>query len=445
MEQTDTIAAIATPPGQGGIGIIRISGPGSVDIARQITGVDPVPRQLQFCSFPDSAGRIIDNGIMLYFQRPASYTGEEVIELQGHGGPVVLTMLLQRVIQCGARQARPGEFTERAFLNGKLDLAQAEAVATLISSRSEQAARNAFSTLEGVFSGLVDELQHKLIDARVYVESLLDFPEEEVATYVATELAQRLDVCQTATDTLLRQSRNSRLYTQGLQIAIIGRPNSGKSTLLNRLCGSERAIVTEQPGTTRDTLEEEILIHDIPFRLIDTAGIRAGSDAIETEGISRAVTAAQQADIILLVIDLSAEPVADTMLEEKIDNDDNRLIRVHNKIDLLDIQPRGDEAEVYISAQTGAGLDLLRQTIVTRVSDGQETDTRFAAQQRHISVLQQLEQQLQTARQRFEQNKALELLAADLQQMQQELGTINGEFAADDLLGEIFSRFCIGK
>ena len=446
MERADTIAAIATPPGQGGIGIVRISGPAAPAIARRITGAKPLPRRAQFCSFRDQRGRIIDRGVMLYFQRPASYTGEEVIELQGHGGPVVWSMLLRQVIHRGARQARPGEFTERAFLNDKLDLAQAEAVAALIGSRSEQAARNAVSTLEGVFSELVDDLLQKLIEARVYVESLLDFPEEEAAVWIDTELTRRAQDCRAAIAALLRQSKNGRLYAQGLHLAIVGRPNSGKSTLLNRLYGSDRAIVADQPGTTRDTLEADILLEDIPFRLIDTAGIRAAADAIETEGIDRALAAARQADVILLVIDhsVAADANADAELEQRLKGG-GKLLRVMNKIDLLGEAPRHAGAQVFISAQTGAGIDLLRRAVVAQVSDEPETDTRFAAQQRHVAILERLETQLQSGWQRFEQSGALELLAADLRAMQQELGRICGEYAADDLLGEIFSRFCIGK
>ena len=448
MERADTIAAIATAPGQGGIGIVRVSGPAALKIAMRVSGIEPRPRRVEVCAFRDADGRLIDKGVMLYFRQPASYTGEEVIELQGHGGPVVLSMLLRQVIRYGARQANPGEFTERAFLNDKLDLAQAEAVATLISSRSAQAARNAVSTLEGVFSGLVEALSKKLIEARVYVESLLDFPEEEAAVWSDAELKRRVEDCREAVAALLRQSKNGRLYAQGLHLAIVGRPNSGKSTLLNRLCGSDRAIVSAQPGTTRDTLEADVLMEDIPFRLIDTAGIRADADAIEAEGIARALAAARQADVILLVIDHSVKAAEDASLPARLEGD-GKLLRVFNKIDLLGIPPRSDQEGVRVSARTGAGLDLLRQAIVAAVSEEEETDTRFAAQQRHVTILERLEDQLRSGRRRFEESGALELLAADLRETHQELGRIRGDscgdWAADDLLGEIFSRFCIGK
>ena len=443
-----TISAIATPPGRGGIGIVRISGPQALAIAHGIAGLDPAPRQVAYCSFRDRDGSVIDNGIMLYFKAPASYTGEDVIELQGHGGQVVLNMLQRRVIELGASHARPGEFTERAYLNHKLDLVQAEAVVDLIDSVSEQAARCAHRSLQGEFSEKINVLLKDLISLRVYVEGALDFPEEEVDFFADGAVQGRARVCLDSVDTVLAGARYGRILNEGIQAVIIGRPNVGKSSLLNRLSRTDRAIVTEIPGTTRDVITDRILIKGIAVTVSDTAGIRETDDRIELEGINRAISETGRADIVVLVMEHDDTRDDLFYLRNKL-NGAGRILVVRNKIDLIPDEPRAVVEDgvphVYISAKTGAGLDLLEDLISKSVAGESSGENAILARERHIDALSRVRSHLLAGLTALEQGHESELLAAELNEAQRHLSSVTGEFVADDLLGEIFSRFCIGK
>ena len=447
-DQQSTICAIATPPGRGGIGIIRISGPDAPSIARTLTGLEPVPRQAMYCSFRDREGNNIDSGIMLYFNAPGSYTGEHVIELQGHGGQVVLNMLQRRVVELGASHARPGEFTERAFLNHKLDLIQAEAVVDLIDSVSEQAARCAHRSLQGEFSDRVNALLEALINLRVYVEGALDFPEEEVDFFADDTVSARTSACLESVEKILAGARYGRILNEGIQAAIIGRPNVGKSSLLNRLSRSDRAIVTEIPGTTRDVVQDRILVKGVAVTVSDTAGIRETADRIEREGIHRALGETEKADIVLLVLEHHNDQDDIRYLRAKLKGAGKAII-VRNKIDLIPDEPRcaieAGVPHVYLSAKTGAGLDLLEDMILKSVAEESSEENTVLARERHIDALARVRGHLQAGLAVVEQGRSSELLAAELQEAQQSLSSITGEFVADDLLGEIFSRFCIGK
>jgi tRNA modification GTPase len=444
-----TICAIATPPGRGGIGIVRISGPQARRIARAITGHDPEPRRAVYCAFKDRDGQIIDNGVLLFFQAPASYTGEDVVELQGHGGQIVLSMLRKRVVELGAEHARPGEFTERAFLNHKIDLVQAEAVADLIDSASEQAARCAHRSLMGEFSELIAKLRGELIDLRVYVEGALDFPDEEAEFLVEGAIRKRLQDCLATLDSVLARARSGRILNEGVQVVILGRPNVGKSSLLNRLSGTDRAIVTEIPGTTRDVIEDRILVRGVAVTIADTAGIRDTEDRIEIEGINRAITEAERADVVLLVVEHDGADTELDYLKRKLKRA-GKIIVVKNKIDLVAGRPgvthaTNDITHVYLSAKTGTGIDLLEDLILKSALEEASVENAVLARARHIEDLTQTRARLQAGLAAHDQGGASELLAADLQAAQNCLGRITGEFAADDLLGEIFARFCIGK
>jgi tRNA modification GTPase len=448
-ETQSTICAIATPPGRGGIGIIRISGPRARDIARLITGREPAPRLARYCDFRDGEQQVIDSGIMLYFNAPSSYTGEDVVELQGHGGQVVLHMLRNRVIALGAVHARPGEFTERAFLNNKLDLVQAEAVVDLIDSVSEQAARCAHRSLTGEFSGLIADLMQRLIGLRVYVEGALDFPEEEAEFLGSGSVRERAGDCLETVTELLARAGHGRLLNEGVQAVIIGRPNVGKSSLLNRLSGADRAIVTEIPGTTRDVIEDRVLIRGVAVTIADTAGIRETEDRIEREGINRALAAAANADIVLLVLEHGDAPADLDYLQTRLGGG-ARVLVARNKIDLTRDPPRviHDDhgiAHIYLSARTGAGLELLEEMIYRSVITASSGEDAILARARHIEALQEVQTHLRQGLSVLESGHTPELLAAELQAAQNSLGRITGAFAADDLLGEIFSRFCIGK
>ncbi|OGT83843.1 MAG: tRNA uridine-5-carboxymethylaminomethyl(34) synthesis GTPase MnmE [Gammaproteobacteria bacterium RIFCSPLOWO2_12_FULL_52_10] len=448
-DKTTTICAIATPPGRGGIGIIRISGPEARRIAKEISGRDPVPRQAVYCSFKDQDNNIIDNGILLFFNTPASYTGEDVIELQGHGGQVVLNMLRNHVISLGAVHARPGEFTERAFLNHKLDLVQAEAVVDLIDSVSEQAARCANRSLLGEFSARIADLLGALIDLRVYVEGALDFPEDELDFIEDNDVRVRAGACLQTVDNILIRARHGKILNEGVQAVIIGRPNVGKSSLLNRLSGTDRAIVTEIPGTTRDIIEDRILIKGISVTVADTAGIRETEDRIEIEGINRAIAEAENADIVLIVMeyDGDARDLAYLMLKLKRSV---KILVIKNKIDLSHDMPKittdaNGIPHIHLSAKTGAGLDMLEDLILKSVIQESSEENAILARERHLTALHQAQQHLRSGIAALDQGRSPELLAAELQQAQNSLAQITGEFVADDLLGEIFSRFCIGK
>lgn len=450
MTRTETICAIATPPGIGGIGVVRISGPKSPDIAEAFLGSMPRPRMATFARFLGESGETLDSGIALYFPQPHSFTGEHVLELQGHGGPMILNLLLQRALQLGARLARPGEFSERAFLNDKIDLVQAEAIADLIESGTEAAARAAQRSLEGCFSREVAGLQQRLTELRVFVESAIDFPDEEIDFLAESDVAERLQSADRELEELLSNARQGRLLRDGIVVAISGRPNAGKSSLLNSLSGSEVAIVTEMPGTTRDVLREQIHIEGIPLHLVDTAGIRDTEDAVEIEGIRRARAALDSADLVLNVVDAASEDDASDVGPRA----SARQINVFNKVDLLD--PAGRLAlereiatqalpAVLISAKTGENVDGLRSAILDAVGASGPQEGSFSARQRHIDALKRVGAHLREGRVQLVDHQAGELLAEELRLAQRALGEITGEVTPDDLLGEIFASFCIGK
>lgn len=450
---TDTICAIATPPGIGGVGIIRISGPAAGQIAEKTCGRKPAPRSASYAKFRDATGAVIDSGLVLYFPGPNSFTGEDVLELQGHGGPVVLQMMMRRVMELGARAARAGEFSERAFLNDKMDLTQAEAIADLVSSGTEEAARAAQRSLSGVFSQRVDQLQESLTRLRVFVEAAIDFPDEEIDFLADGDLLQRLQKAQVAVRGLLAEARQGRLLRDGIVLAIVGRPNAGKSSLLNALSGQDSAIVTEIPGTTRDVLREWIDLDGIPVHVADTAGIRETSDRIEAEGVRRARAALAASDLALLVVDATANVEAQLNLLDELP-EPARTIIVFNKTDLL--EPGYDVAwgaenaaglphRIDISALTGAGLKELRAKIREILGAAEQAEGVFSARQRHVDALQRTVKHLVAAEERLTSDHAGELLAEELRLAQQTLDEITGEKLPDELLGAIFASFCIGK
>jgi tRNA modification GTPase len=447
---SETICAVATPPGAGGLGIVRVSGPRVPEIARLITGRLPRPRFATFCDFLDSGNEPIDSGIALYFPQPHSFTGEHVLELHGHGGSYVLQRLLQRVISLGARSARPGEFSERAFLNDKIDLVQAEAIADLIDSGSEAAARAAQRSLQGVFSARVNELREELTALRVFVEAAIDFPDEEIDFLAESDVVQRVRGVIQRLARLLEGARQGRLLRDGIVLAIIGRPNAGKSSLLNALSGQDRAIVTEFPGTTRDVLREQIDLDGIPVHVADTAGIRETSDLIEAEGVRRARQTLQTADIILLIEDARHILAGEAGLLEELAPDTTCIV-VANKTDLLAprelavIEQENEAGQVWISAKTGRGLDNLRHRIREAVGATDRAEGSFSARQRHIDAIKRANKHLLAGQQVMEESAAGELLAEELRLAHRSLGEITGEMLPDDLLGEIFSSFCIGK
>ena len=427
----DTIAAIATPAGRGAIGVVRVSGPAVPRVAKTILGGLPQPRVAIFSKFAD-----VDKGIALYFPAPHSYTGEDVLELQGHGGPVVMQALLAACLDAGARLAEPGEFTRRAFLEGKLDLAQAEAVADLIDASTREAARSALRSLAGEFSAAIDELVAQLIELRALVEAMLDFPEEEVDPLHAKDAASRLAHTREALEDILAKSRQGSLLRSGVHVVLAGRPNVGKSSLLNRLAGDERAIVTPVPGTTRDALREPVQIDGVPLVLVDTAGLRRDADAIEQLGIERTRRELQRADVVLVVQEAGgkAPPLEDLPSQAT-------RIDVYNKIDLAPgfIAPAPG---VAVSAKTGAGIDRLRQGILEAAGWGATGESVFLARERHLRALESARTRLAAAATELPR---WELFAEELRLAQAALGAITGEVRADDLLGEIFARFCIGK
>lgn len=448
MEQTDhstdTIFAIATPPGTGGIGVIRISGPQAKEIARDILGEVPRARFAQLASFLGGDGQAIDSGLALYFPAPASFTGEDIIELQGHGGPVVQHLLSQRIMSLGGRPARPGEFSERAFLNDKLDLAQAEAIADLVESGTAEAARAAQRSLEGVFSRRVNELQASLTSLRVFVEAALDFPEEEIDFIANSDTRERLEKALLATRTLLAEAHQGQLLRDGITVAIVGLPNAGKSSLLNALAGTDTAIVTDIPGTTRDVLRETISIDGLPVHIADTAGIRKSENLIEVEGVRRARATLEQSDLALVVLDLSVPAEDSQRLCETLPSG-VQSIRVWNKVD---IAPRreGEAADsVHISAKTGEGIDALKAMICEAAGLNTGREGSFSARCRHLDALRRTREHLKTGADQLETNDAPELLAEELRLAQKALGEITGEFLPDDLLSAIFASFCIGK
>ncbi|WP_449122074.1 tRNA uridine-5-carboxymethylaminomethyl(34) synthesis GTPase MnmE [Pseudomonas viridiflava] len=451
----ETIAAIATAQGRGGVGIVRISGPLASKAAQAIIGRAPKPRYAHYGPFADASGQTLDEGIALYFPGPNSFTGEDVLELQGHGGPIVLDMLLQRCLELGCRLARPGEFSERAFLNDKLDLAQAEAIADLIEASSAQAARNALRSLQGAFSQRVDKLAEKLIGLRIYVEAAIDFPEEEIDFLADGHVLSMLDDVRAELSTVLREAGQGALLRDGMTVVIAGRPNAGKSSLLNALAGREAAIVTEIAGTTRDVLREHIHIDGMPLHVVDTAGLRDTQDQVEMIGVQRALKAIGEADRILLVVDATAPEASDPFalwpefLEQRPDPAKVTLIR--NKSDLsgdttgLETSPDG-HVTISLSAKAGGeGLELLREHLKACMGYEQTSESSFSARRRHLEALRHASDSLEHGRAQLTLAGAGELLAEDLRQAQQSLGEITGAFSSDDLLGRIFSSFCIGK
>ncbi len=480
---TDTIAAVATPAGRGGIGVIRVSGPQALSIAEHFLGRIPKPRFAHRCRFCSASGELIDDGLLIGFPAPRSFTGEDVIELQAHGSPIVLGVLLRRCVELGARLARPGEFSERAFLSDKLDLAQAEAVADLIAAGSEIAARAALRSLDGEFSRRIDALSRQLIELRVYIEAAIDFPEEEIDFLRTDEVRSRFAAIELTLHELLHGARRGQRLRDGLHVVILGVPNVGKSSLLNALAGHDRAIVTAIPGTTRDVLREPIDVDGLPITIVDTAGLRDTIDEVESEGIARAEREAGRADLVLWVADgrdpgpgtrdpegrasLDSSIASPTSMVGTVPGDASLLpgpgsrvpgpasrvpcpvLHIHNKLDLTAGNPRvehrADGAHVFLSAKTGAGLDLLRHALLQHAGLAEGSGGDFSARARHVGALERTRDHLASARLHALDLAQGELAAEDLRLAHDALGEIVGRFRADDLLGEIFSSFCIGK
>ena len=446
----DTIAAVATPSGRGGVGIIRISGAKVPALAQAILGTCPKPRYATHRLFKDAEGKTLDDGIALYFPAPHSFTGEHVLELQGHGGAVVLDMLLKRCVELGARLAQAGEFSERAFLNDKVDLAQAEAIADLIDSASEQAARSALRTLQGEFSQQINQLLQYLIELRVYVEAALDFPEEEVDFLVDTAITERLEQIKTALKTIFSSAKQGSLLRDGMTLVIAGRPNAGKSSLLNALAGNEVAIVTDIAGTTRDIVKEQINLAGMPLHIIDTAGLRESEDVVEQIGIQRAWKAIETADLVLILRDDSVshydedENAQYQSILARIPAHLPQLI-VHNKIDKSGHAAGLFKPELYVSAKYGTGMDTLKQHLQQYVGYQSHGESNILARRRHISALEATQSAVENAEIQLRTFNAGELMAEELRLAQYALGQITGRYTPDDLLGEIFSSFCIGK
>jgi tRNA modification GTPase len=452
MTRSDVIAAIATPPGRGGIGVVRVSGRNLQSLALKVAGCVPEPRRASLTRFRDENGRVIDQGIALYFPAPQSYTGEEVLELQGHGGPAVMNLLLASCLSAGARLAQPGEFTLRAFLNNKLDLAQAESVADLIDASTEEAARCAIRSLQGEFSNAIHVLVQALTDLRMLVEASFDFSEEEIEFISGRELKVRLEHIRHQLEQVLSSARQGSLLREGIWIALVGQPNVGKSSLLNRLAGEEVAIVTEIPGTTRDVIRQVIEIEGVPLHLLDTAGLRETEDAIEKMGMARTRSTIDKASIVLLLVDsrVGITPEDRTILASLPRG--LQVIVVHNKTDLLESTPNSTVStatapiDIWVSAKTGAGIGLLQQRLLEMIGwQPSAGEGAFMARQRHLSALTAAQTHLEAACGLANSMDQVELLAEELRLAQLALSSITGEFSADDLLGEIFSRFCIGK
>jgi tRNA modification GTPase len=442
VNSPDTIAAVASAPGRGAVGVIRISGPGVPRIAAGVLGVLPAPRQAQLSNFLDAEGQALDEGLALYFPAPASYTGEHVLELQGHGGALVVDLVLKRLLELGCRMARPGEFTERAFLNGKIDIAQAEAIADLIDAGSRAAARAAVRSMQGEFSSRILDLQGQITALRAYVEAAIDFPDEEIDFLSDAALRGRLAAVFAAFESIAAAARQGALLREGLTVVIAGKPNAGKSSLLNRLAGEEIAIVADLPGTTRDVLRQHLNLDGLPLHLVDTAGLRAAEDAVEAEGVRRARNEIQRADRVLYVVDAGMRTDLDQL-------PDAPVTVVFNKIDLSGEPARIDEAadppQVYLSARTGAGMELLRTHLKSSAGYVNPESGVFAARRRHLDALERARRHTASAADILSGSRAFELFAEDLRLAQRALGEITGEFTSEDLLGEIFGSFCIGK
>jgi tRNA modification GTPase len=442
----ETIAAIATASGAGGIGVVRVSGELCQTIANQILGHCPAPRYATYLPFYDNSQNLIDRGIAIYYQNPHSYTGEDVLELQAHGGTAVMQMLLARCIESGARQAEPGEFTRRAYLNDKMDLAQAEAVADVINASTIEAAQSAMRSLSGEFSNSIHVVLAKLVDLRMYVEACLDFPEEEIDFITKGKVAEKLATVASELKIVFAKAKQGSLLREGLQVVLIGQPNVGKSSLMNQLSGEEVAIVTPIAGTTRDAIKNTIQINGLPLHMIDTAGLRETEDEVEKIGIARTYRALENAQVALLLID-AAHGIGDeeksilAHLPQEI-----AKIWVHNKIDTTQesakIIEKSGEQHIYLSAKTGDGVALLKQQLLNIAGFQQNAEGVFMARARHLSALKQVDTHLQQAQNNIHQS---ELMAEELRMAQEALSSITGDFTPDDLLGEIFSKFCIGK
>lgn len=443
MSSKDTIAAIATPHGVGGIGVIRVSGPQALAVAESITQKKIETEKIQFSSFYDGQQQVIDHGIILFFKSPHSFTGEDVVEFQGHGGNVVQDMLLHAIHQLGVRHAKPGEFSERAFLNNKIDLTQAEAIADLIESGSEAAAKAAMKSLQGDFSKSVHSITDKVINLRCYVEAALDFSEEEIDFLAEGKINQQLSHIETELNELIRQAENGKRLNDGLTLAIAGLPNAGKSSLLNCLTGYETAIVTPIAGTTRDVISENISLNGIPIKIIDTAGLRKTTDVVEQAGIKKAWHEIQHADVVLHLVDAAAGfTEEDQKIHDKIAQQKHTL--VYNKLDLLEDSYQPQIEGFQISTITRKGLDDLIHWI-TGTPDNLNENKTILARRRHLDALTQARDSVETAKQLYIQTQSGELMAEDLRMAQKSLNEITGEFNSEDLLGKIFSSFCIGK
>ena len=445
----DSIVALATPPGRGGVAIVRISGKLVKKIAKALLEKPVYARYAIYTAFLDSSDRAIDQGIALFFPAPHSFTGEDVLELHAHGGPVVIDRLIRQILMLGARLAKPGEFTERAFLNNKIDLVQAEAIADLIDASSEQAARAAMRSLQGEFSDRIYALVEALIRLRTYVEAAIDFTEEEIDFLADKQIADDLARAMTMLETIQEYAVQGSLLRDGITAVIAGLPNAGKSSLLNRLSGREVAIVTAIPGTTRDLLREQIVIDGMPMHIIDTAGLRESDDIVEQEGIRRAHAEIARADLILFVVDASSPTATDLSTFIKKVPEHTAIITIRNKIDLLQEQPtltqKKGVTEIALSAKSGAGIELLKKHIKSCVGLQTTNESVFSARRRHIDALSRAKVFLQSGVQQLQMHRAGELLAEDLRQAQVALSEITGMFTSDDLLGKIFSSFCIGK
>ncbi len=460
---SDTICAIATPPGRGGVGVVRVSGPLSSSIAKILLHFDPKPRHAHYASIHDQDSELIDQGIVIFFPGPNSFTGEDVLELQGHGGSFVLDRLLREVVLCGARLARPGEFSERAFINDKMDLTQAEAIADLIESSSEEAARSAMRTLQGEFSSLINALGVSITQLRVYIEAAIDFSEEEIDFLTEGKTTETLQGIIEQTDAILAQAKQGTILREGMSVVIAGKPNAGKSSLLNALAGRDAAIVTEIAGTTRDTLIEQINIDGMPVHITDTAGLRESDDVVEREGIKRARTAIASADRILLLVDAAKERLSleslpsflteiglETLLEER---QLERLSIIYNKIDILAEPPslvrmkdhQHDITSIKLSAKSQQGIDILRQHLKDCMGFSPSGEGGFIARRRHLDAMLRAKSHLVDAQRQLLGSREGELVAEDLKHAHRCLGEITGEFTTDDLLGKIFSSFCVGK
>jgi len=442
----DTIAAIATASGAGGIGVVRVSGPQAQSIALAILGRCPPPRHAAYLDFLDADNALIDRGIAIFYPNPHSYTGEDVLELQGHGGMALMQMLLARCIQLGARQAQPGEFTQRAFLNEKMDLAQAEAVADIINAETAQAAKSAVRSLSGEFSQTINRFLEVLIELRMYVEACLDFPEEEIDFITQGRVAQKINDSQQVLAKIFSQAKQGSLLREGIHVVLIGQPNVGKSSLMNALAGEELAIVTPIAGTTRDTIKSAIQIDGVPLHVVDTAGLRETEDEVEKFGIARTWRATETANIALLLVD-STHGI--TEVEKSIlDRLPSKIVKiwVHNKIDVSRETPKietlNTETHIYLSAKTGLGLDLLKRHLLLEMGYQANNEGVFMARTRHLEALDSVRKHLSTA---ISQINSAELVAEELKLAQEVLSTITGDYTPDDLLGEIFTKFCIGK